>query len=152
METLTSIDKPVPACEQLLTWDTHGNAHRPTAHQIIDGEHHLVGIDIDAHARELAKALVETIRREPSLLTALASHAGSTTPTTERPVAKTVDRIVAGWRLAGETTILLDPGQAEDLAEDIDAASVEPETCLRSTCSMLAVRDGLCGDHRDMVR
>lgn len=144
MSTHTA-DAPIP-----YTLTSTGRAPL-VVEQVVAGDTHRVQVDATTVVRDVARVLIEEIRRstgEPGgLLFSLAAISGSTTPLTRGRPARIVDELVAAAQVRGAHLIDLPAGEAYRFADDLVDAATEPDPCARPSCNDYATHRGLCAIH-----
>ena len=127
-----------------LAGRTHGT--RPTAEQVVDGPDQGVLLDLTPNAAailgDLAKALTRAKRGH--LITVL----GNTNPTS-REHTLLLQRILDTPGVLRALEVDITPAAADDLAEELDHASLRLDECDRDGCDSLATDGMLCLGHRE---
>lgn len=124
------------------------NATRPTAEQVVDGEHQAVLIDLAPVATSLLTDLGRALHasRATWRLRAL----GILDPT-ETAYTRQLAALLADPAVMEALQVLISAADADHLAEDLDVASVARDNCLRDTCLNLETDGDLCEDHRQLA-
>lgn len=111
---------------------------RVDADRIIDGGTHLIELHLPTEL--LLEQLRETFAEHPHLWGTFATAVHS-------------DPQRARWlphqaAIRDALTLQITRHAANDLAEQLDQAAVEPDRCWQHTCTAYAVADDVCDDHR----
>lgn len=129
-------------------WNRQGSARPPVAVKIIDGTEQLVGVDTGDHTRQVVRHLLDALRRDkPLMCRFIAAACSQSNLVLDTNTAATIDRCLAHLADYGDDLIVLDITQAEQLAEQLDAATTNTDPCGRSGCDRLHADGDRCDIH-----
>lgn len=110
------------------------NANRPTAELVIDRENSTILLDLEPVFDALLRDVCRSLARANRLMKLITIGRSSLLDPEHEPAMRAVLDIL---RDAGAMTIELGGSQADELAEELDEASIEPKVCLAHTCHWL---------------
>lgn len=112
------------------------NAHRPHAERAVCDETTAIILDLEPIARSLIRDLAVAFARDNRLVQLLTAGRGTMGSPDTMAALDQLERSVV---TSGALRIELGDGQAEALAEELDEARVEPESCAVGVCDLLAM-------------
>jgi len=126
------------------------SATRPHVERIVDEDQSVIVLDLEpiGHSlvRDIARALAGD-NRLGQLLTL------GRLPIAHPDAARVEVEIMRTLRAAGALQVEISDAQADELAEELDAARVEPEQCETGSCDLLAQpgHSGYCQWHSELT-
>lgn len=120
----------------------------PLAERVVEGEDYAVRVTLDP--LDVLPDLLTALGSDPVLLARASQYrVGDGGPAMRRRI---LHEIASCHAVREALTVLVDPGQCDDLAQQLDDSSTEPEKCLASDCAAYAIDGGgHCGPHADAV-
>lgn len=119
LHTVTAPDRVMPDTAQ------------PKVERVLDGQEHIVRMDLGPWAHEYLLDLFKTLDADPHLRALFVAEVAGAPNTQMRAYRRTriASQITAAMDKAGRTTHDMTAAQADDLAEALTAAAVDPQVC-----------------------
>lgn len=126
------------------------NATRPHAERIVDEDQSVIVLDLEPIGHSLVRDIARAIAADNRLAQLLAV---GRLPIAHPDAVAAEHALLRTLRAAGVLQLEISDAQAEEIAEELDVARVEPEQCEIGSCDLLAQpgHSGYCQWHSELT-